>query len=693
MAFVGDLAAAMRMSEIVRMALGAALLCCVASGEALTLPRGTVHLRSGHRREWSTFPDPAPGQTLRIDFEAKPNALEYTLTIKQRDVKNTSWVAALNGTKLGILQDDERKLVRVLAVPARVLRTGSNTFSIAPEAGAPPDDIEITELRIEPVPVRELLSEATLTVRVSADGGPMPVKLTLVDSDGFLAPFASLRPDAYEAQRTGVLYTADGVARIGVRAGDYRVFASRGFEYSAPSARVRLQRGESHKARLRIRREVQIPGHISCDTHVHTRELSGHGDASVDERVLTGAGEGLDLMVVTEHNQAADYKPALIRRKLDRWTWSIPGNEVTTAQGHFNIFPTQTGVPQPNAREADWVTLGKGVREGQGVQVVIQNHPRDLHSGYRPFDPRHYLSSVGSNLQGRPFWANAMEVVNSGAMSSDAMQLVKDWLGLLTRGMPVAAIGASDTHTVDFVPIGQARTYISVTALPNDWREDTDGVARVLVEGRNLVSYGLATELRAAGPIRQEGKQSQAAVELIVYGPSWSAADHVFLYSNGQLVWHQAVAPNENTGVKLRKKVTLTLPSHDAALVAVATGPGVLQPFWEVRKPYQPVSTEWNPMVMGVSSAVWIDGDGDGNRTAPLLHAKRLVERLSDDLPELLKSLADYDASVTLHTLELLRTRGLSVTAPEIGAAFTAAAPHSRNAYRLYISELNQIAR
>jgi hypothetical protein len=165
----------------------------------------------------------------------------------------------------------------------------------------------------------------------------------------------------------------------------------------------------------------------------------------------------------------------------------------------------------------------------------------------------------------------------------------------------------------------------------------------------------------------------------------------VFLYSNGQLVWEDSFAANHKSGVKLRKKVSLTLSRHDAALVAVATGPGVLQPFWEVRKPYQPTSDEWTPTAIGISSAVWIDADADGRRSAPLAYATRLVEENPNNIAELVKSLSNYDASVALHTLELLRMRGVGVTTPEIRAAFTGAAASSKTGYELYVRELSQI--
>lgn len=623
------------------------LLPCLCIGQPISLLKTKIHLRSGDVREWRAFPATSPGATKSVTFDAQANSTEYTLILRQHDVKNPTWPVILNGQKLGVLQDDERDMARVLPIPANLLRSGPNTLEIKGEPGRFSDGIEIKEIRIEPVPVHSWLTQTSVSVKVLTDGAPAPVRLTVVDAEGSLVPFATLRPEAYEAIRTGVLYTPDGIANIGLPVGEYRIFASRGFEYGAPSQRIKLQSGGTSTVELRIRKEVHLPGYISCDTHVHTLELSGHGDASVDERLLTAAGEGLNVIISTEHNKIEDYTPAVWRRNLNQWITAIPGSEVTTAVGHFNIFPARFGSVPPNPREQNWTILMDSIWKTDGVQVVVQNHPRDLHSNYRPFDPAHHNSGTGTNRNGRPVRANAMEVVNSGAMYSDPLQLVRDWLGLLTRGIPMAAVGSSDTHTVDFVPIGQARTYIKA--------DTAETASRSLAEGRSLVSYGLAVELRLAGSVQQKRQRTQVPVELTVYGPSWSSADHLRIYSNGEIVWEQPLKASRKAGRKLQTKVTLTLPRHDAALVAVATGPGVLQPFWEVRKPYQPVSDEWNPIVLGVSSAVWLDGDGDGSRTAPLVYAQRLVAEHRKDRPALMKALSGFDASVTQHALEILQ--------------------------------------
>ena len=250
------------------------------------------------------------GRTASIDFQAAPNATEFSLVLRQRDVKKRTWAVKLNANNLGVLQDDERSMLRILPIPANALKNGTNTVQFEGEAEGFSDDIEIADVRIEPLPVDTFLRAATVSISAAGDKTVRCLlRLTIVDKEGALVPFASLRSGSYEAQRTGALYTVDGTARIGLPAGEYKIFASRGFEYSAPSERVVLQTGSTKDIRLRLEREVRMPGYVSVDPHVHTFELSRHGDATVDERVLTAAGEGLDIIVATEHNRVDDYAP------------------------------------------------------------------------------------------------------------------------------------------------------------------------------------------------------------------------------------------------------------------------------------------------------------------------------------------------------------------------------------------------
>lgn len=66
--------------------------------------------------------------------------------------------------------------------------------------------------------------------------------------------------------------------------------------------------------------------------------------------------------------------------------------------------------------------------------MVVLNHPRDVHAGFRPFDPARHVAVAGEDLDGWELPANAVGVVNSGAQQSDVTLPVRDWLALLNRG-------------------------------------------------------------------------------------------------------------------------------------------------------------------------------------------------------------------------------------------------------------------
>ena len=90
--------------------------------------------------------------------------------------------------------------------------------------------------------------------------------------------------------------------------------------------------------------------------------------------------------------------------------------------------------------------------------MIVLNHPRDEHAGFRPFGPANFNEVSGDLKTGAGF--DAVEVVNAGAMQSDPMRLVRDWFALWNRGRPVTAVGASDSHDVSRSIVGQARTYL-----------------------------------------------------------------------------------------------------------------------------------------------------------------------------------------------------------------------------------------
>jgi hypothetical protein len=678
----------MRFRWAIALALAGLLAGQPADAKEFVLDSALHHLRAAGPREWSDFPARPEGPSLSVRFKTERNDGEWTLRLRQQDVKQT-WKVLLNGEEIGKLAEDENAQILCLPLSAGRLRTGENQLVIEP-VGRTPDDIRVGEIRLDDRPMQCLLSEAAVEVSVreagrTGESAPTPCRLTILNAQGTLAPVGAVS-DGRLAVRAGVIYSGDGKARFGLPAGDYTIHAGRGFEYSIDTVRVTLRPGDTVCKTLTIRREVPTDGYISCDTHVHTLTYSGHGDASTAERVLTLAGEGIELPIATDHNIQVDYREAAVKQGVSRYFTLVPGNEVTTAVGHFNIWPVRAGGPLPDATVKDWKSLFASIAERTGAKVVILNHPRDLHGGFRPFGPKHHLALTGERLDGWELRANGMEVVNSAAQQTDVMRPYHDWFGLLNCGVFLTPVGASDSHTVNRYIVGQARTYIRIKDdRPGDI--DVSQAAANFAAGRVLVSCGLLADILVDdkyGPGDLVPAKGEVKVAVRVLGPSWATADKVELYANGIKVREAPIAEGQKTGIKWQGEWTLPRFRHDAHLVALASGPAVRELYWPIARPYQPTSPVVERRAIGSTGAVWLDADGDGERTSAFAGAQRLLRRTKGEWSETVRALADYDEAVAVQAAGLFQARGVWVGAAEVREAARKAGAQVERAFQAY---------
>lgn len=647
------------------------------------------HLRVTKDREWSDFPQQPEGPNLAVRFHAKPNTGECTLRLRQQDVRQT-WKVTLNGKELGRMILDENDAVLYLPIPAGRLIAGENALLIE-QIGKTPDDIRVGEIALDDRPMQAVLSEATVEIDVQDFGNgdkptPTPCRLTIVNAQGALATTGAKSNDQL-AVRPGVIYTGNGKARFGLPAGDYTIYAGRGFAYSVDSVRIAVKPGDVIRKTLTIRREVPTPGYVSSDTHIHTLTYSGHGDCTIDERVLTIAGEGIELPIATDHNRQIDYDAVAVKHGVRKYLTPVVGNEVTTAIGHFNIFPTPVSAQVPDYRAKDWKAIFASIDRDTGAKVVILNHPRDLHTGYRPFGPEHHNALTGENLDGWQLHANAMEVVNSGAQQSDILRSFRDWFGLRNRGILLTPVGASDSHDVSRFIVGQGRTYIRCQSADPGKIDVAEAVANFR-DGKVLVSCGLLTEIvvndrYASGDLAPASDEIKVAVRVL--GPSWVKGDTVALYANGVRIREAKIGKNQATPEKWAGTWTLPRFRHDVHLTAIATGPGVTELYWPIAKPYQATSPVVNRRVIGATGALWIDGDGDGVRTCAYQYAQRLFKNHGADASKLATALADYDEAVAAQVASLLQARGIAVADAEVMAAARKAGPHVERGFASYL--------
>jgi hypothetical protein len=412
-------------------------------------------------------------------------------------------------------------------------------------------------------------------------------------------------------------------------------------EWSLAHATVHVRPGSEETLELELTREVDTRGLIAADTHVHTVTFSGHGDATLEERMLTLAGEGVELAVATDHNHNTDYREPQQAMGVSEWFTAVTGNEVTTPIGHFNGFPLRPEDPIP-VIASDWVTLVEGIR-ARGAKVVILNHPHwpTVNSG--PFALRGLDPQSGARADHVHFTFDAMELVNTNTPEPDPFPLFEDWFGLLNRGERIVAIGSSDSHTVG-APVGQGRTYVRSDA-EDPAAIDVDAVASALLRGDVSISLGILADIEVAGAGMGATVRAKPGatlpVRVRVAAPGWIEPHTVSLFVNGRRVDRRTIEASGPTDVWV--DLSAPLPDYDAHVVAIVIGAAVELPGWRTPDPYTLAAT--NP--------VWVDVDGGGFR-APRLTAEKRLRRARGDAARIARLLRDADDVLGPQLLDLI---------------------------------------
>ncbi|HEX7069661.1 MAG TPA: CehA/McbA family metallohydrolase, partial [Rhodothermales bacterium] len=603
------------------------------------------------------FPATAESNAIEYRFVLDDPARFRTLRWRQEDVRRR-WTIRLNDVEVTALAEDEAPLAGLVEIPRGLLRPGENVLRV--ETGSDdPDDVRIGPIDLLETRVERLLSEARLDVQITDSlGRSMPGRITVVDGSGALVPLQARRSE-HIAVRTGVVYTANGLATITLPDGSYRIYVSRGPSWEADNLAIWLPEDERLSLAFRLAESVTPAGFLGVDTHVHTLEWSGHGDASLRDRAITAAGEGLDALVLTEHNRNATMPDAAARPVAGSVRF-IPGNEYTTPLGHFNVFPVDANAAAPDPGVTSWVDVAERIGD---PTVAILNHGRDLHMGFAPLGPERFVAETAARLDGQTLPTGAMEVWNSSAQRSDPLELFRDWLALAHRGTVLTPIGSSDSHDVSRYLLGPGRTWARCDECDGA-SADVDRIASAIAHGRVSASMGLVVEIDVNG--QSAGGELIAVddsvdVEARVWGPSWIRADELTLFINGRALETRTVKTPEAAGLKGTYHWRLPVPAFDASVAALATGPAPLVPFWKIPRPYQRTSDVVQPIVAGTSGLVRLDGDGDGSWTSPFAFAESIVSHHRTNLRRLAAELNRYDAIVSLFAAELLDGSGIGL--------------------------------
>jgi len=194
------------------------------------------------------------------------------------------------------------------------------------------------------------------------------------------------------------------------------------------------------------------PGWYRGDLHLHSGQSDGSCDSRGDKRVPcpvfrtleAAAARGLDFVALTEHNTTSHAQALREHELFFDDMLLIPGREITTFFGHFNVFGVTTFV---DFRVAPGIAnsfehIAEQVHALGGIVSI--NHPR-LPSG-------EICMGCGWTMQDADLsLADAVEAINGSAAEAGGgpegpVSGIPFWLEALKSGQHLTALGGSDNH-------------------------------------------------------------------------------------------------------------------------------------------------------------------------------------------------------------------------------------------------------
>jgi len=196
--------------------------------------------------------------------------------------------------------------------------------------------------------------------------------------------------------------------------------------------------------------------------HVHTAE-SHDARASLSELARDAKRQGLDALILTDHNSTAACAPeALAPHEAETGVTLIPGEEWSSKRwGHAGLL----GYDGAGLREADGLERAMAAAQEVGA-LAIANHPAHWGLSWQPGLEDARLTGVEV---WNGFWGNPL------AQNESALSL---WDEALSQGRRLVAVGGADYHGYFYARIDQAVNRVRVT------EPGRDGLMEGLRQGR-----------------------------------------------------------------------------------------------------------------------------------------------------------------------------------------------------------------
>jgi hypothetical protein len=439
------------------------------------------------------------------------------------------------------------------------------------------------------------------------NAAPIPAKVSIVGFDPSADPL-NVQPLPFVGNQTTAVFGERfqdglpyGVAKAifvdpsgdsGVRTiepGSYRVYTSRGAEYSLDSQPVTVTAGATQTVNATVEHVVDTTGYISGDFHVHSID-SPDAQVARRDRVYTMLAEGIDFFASTDHDFRSDFQPTIDALGVAGLIGTIPGQETTTFDyGHFNVWPVTIDPNQVNGGAIDHggaapdgadypssgnfnvppaqiFALGHASAPGAGNTVQI-NHidwffsvgsgtgGLAIDSGLTPpasassaiLGPARRLDPSITNYFTDTF--DAMEIWigdDRGQMATFLDQNAGDWFNLLNQGIIKPGVADSDTHNRILNVSGLPHNMVaSSTDDPGLLSADADNISANVNAGHsigtngpmvrvsaNAASTGQTASLDLGDPLTIATTDGTADITVTVQSPTWAQFDTIEFYVN-----------------------------------------------------------------------------------------------------------------------------------------------------------------
>lgn len=425
---------------------------------------------------------------------------------------------------------------------------------------------------------------------------------------------------------------------IELPAGEYRIYASRGLEFSVTESTLVAKAGQQQSLSIAVpQRAVSSTGWISADLHVHASR-SFDSTIPTNDRLIGFAAEGAEILVATEHDMIHDYSPQVQTLGLQSKLAVITGTEMTSLArskrapstiGHANVFPLHAhperyagGIPKhENSYLRDVIAQ---TRQSNPDAVFQLNHPRwegepsddyffqHLSIG-KQFDPGKPLTDANNNsllTRGtehglRDIDFHIMEINNGD--NYDSYRLMRaDWFSLILQGEFRTATSNSDSHQMKSI-VAAPRNYVKMTddTIQNF---DTKEFLNALKQGNVFGSSGplLDVSYNGAGP-GELASAGTGVLRVSVQAAPWVPVDKLTIYLNG-VAQSQSISAGDTLEIPLQI-------SEDAFITVQVIG--------QATTLYHTILPGFTPFAF--SNPIFIDADSDGQWHAPGLPDQALV--------------------------------------------------------------------